>query len=268
MNSPFPISFCRSSLFSPTRPSGEKASDAQVEAASYKNWSVNINYSGPELTPSHAHVFQCIVALCYKEDVELSSARVKISEILRIMGRAIQTNSKRWVMQLIDDLTNAYVEVKSPLQHFSGKLLSAATATSPGTVLFDFHPDMHHFLSNEIVRVDLQLKSKICAHPLASWLLDYTSTLSDGFVVAISDLYRMSGSTLQPALFKVRISGAFETLKALDAVTSYEIQKGSVTIKKRKGRIVILKEGSDVLRKFKFVSAVKRSNAAMVKVPL
>lgn len=267
MNAPFPISLCRSSLFSPTRPTGEKASEAQLEAANYKNWSVALNYSGPELTPSHAHAFQCIVALSYKKDAELSSAEVKVAEILRSMGRAVQTNSKRWVMNLIDDLTNAHVEVKSPLQQFSGRLLGGATAKS-GSVLFDFHPDMHNFLFNEVVRVDLEMKSKICAHPLASWLLDYTSTLSDGFVVELSDLYRMSGSTLQPALFKVRVSAAFEALKELGAVTSYEITKGSVTIKKKKGRIVILKEGSDVLRKFKFVRAVKRSNEAMVKVPL
>jgi len=152
-----PFSFARSALFTPQIRRGEMIANEVVPSARYAAWTVDLNYSGPELTPAHAYIWQVVVA--YGMKARFADINIKLTDLLKDIGRtSLDTKSKRWALELLNELSDAVVDVKTPNVSFHGPLLAAISDSNRGEVTISFDSQLSEFLDNEVVKIEVSTK--------------------------------------------------------------------------------------------------------------
>ncbi len=236
-----PFAFARSALFRPAERIGKVLGNVVVPAAD--DYRIELNYSGPELTPFHALAWQALVALAFHENKGTGDAlEVRLIDVLRAMGRtSIQTHAKRWLRGLLDDLTLARVAVNTRRQAFHGALLDGILDLGNGKVSVFFAEGMADLLADEVVMMPMASKQGLGAYPLALWLHDYIATHQKVYEVPTKTLHRLAGSCLELGTFRLRLRKALDRLRASGGLLErYTLDATGLTLHKGKTRVVLL----------------------------
>ncbi len=236
-----PFAFARSALFRPAERVGKVLSNVVVPAAD--DYRIELNYSGPELTPFHALAWQALVALAFRENKGTDAPlEVRLIDVLRAMGRtSIQTHAKRWLRGLLDDLTLARVAVSSRRHAFQGALLDGLLDLGNGRVSVLFSNDMSELLADEVVMMPMTSKQGLSAYPLAMWLHDYIATHQGVYEVPTKTLHRLAGSCLELGTFNVRLRNALDRVRSVGTLLErYTLDAKDLKLHKRKTRVVLL----------------------------
>lgn len=260
-----PFAFCRSALFAPTQVDAAEplVSEFNTPTLNYVNAPLSVVYSGPEITPAHHFAWQVLTAMAAKESDTYAPLQTRLVDVARAMGRkCVDTNTKRWVLGLVEDLAKAKVEVKSSRQEWKGPLLASVTHAR-GAITVGFAPNLVELLSNEVVLLDLNAKKGLLVHPLAAWLYDFTATLSEVFRIEEGRLHHATFSALPFPLFRLRIADAFKRVIAAKGISGVTVSKGVYTITRAsRGRKIVLsgERLANFQRRTTFRSAAQRAN--------
>ncbi|HFK1824871.1 TPA: hypothetical protein ACGW3G_000916 [Stenotrophomonas maltophilia] len=260
-----PFAFCRSAIFAPTQidRSSETVVGFETPTLNYLNAPLSVVYSGPEIGPAHHFAWQVLTAMAAKGSDTYAPVQTRLVDVARAMGRTcVDTNTKRWVLGLIEDLAKTQVAVKSSRQDWKGPLLSSVSHVR-GAITVSFPPNLVELLSNEVVLLDLTAKKGLLAHPLAAWLYDFTSTLSEVFRVDEGRLHHATFSVLPLPLFRLRIADAFKRVAAAKGIASVSVANGVYTITRaNRGRKIVLsgERLANAQRRTTFRSAAQQAN--------
>lgn len=252
-----PFAFARSGLFRPGNTSPVPLDNELVPAS--LDYAIELSASGPALRSCHALAWQALVAISLHRLGRLGSFEVMPSEVLRLMGRRgdINTRARRWLhpahqpegmrearrdqSSLLEDLCACRVATTTPIHSYVGPLLASVTPQPGGKLIVAFDPGMDAFVQNEYVAVPLSQKNHLGDHPLAHWLHDYIATHRDTYVASVEAIHRMCGSNLSLSTFRSRLNEALGTLAASPAcLSSYTIEGDKITLRKHKTTVVRL----------------------------
>lgn len=280
MKTRIPLSFARSALFAPMQRVGELPDKLTMPAASYSNWAVSMKYTGPELTPAHAMVWQTVVGLAVKPNDEMCVVEVSARDFLAHLGRKLakgaDTTSKRWLLDLLAELKSAHVEVTTPNHCYTGPLLAVAEviphkkkepgdrekAKPRGMLRLALPPEILPLLTNEYARVRLEDKHGLAQHPMAAWLYDWCATLKAGFSIPLAELQKMCGSPATVGTFGRTLKAALDVLVERKAIEGYTIERGVLKLSKAPGKVVLLSgtKQANVQRRTSFRTAAQQFN--------
>lgn len=281
MKTRIPLSFARSALFAPMQRVGELPDKLTMPAANYSNWTVSMKYTGPELTPAHAMVWQAIVGLAVKPNDEMFEVEVSARDFLAHLGRKLtkgaDTTSKRWLLNLLAELKSAHVQVTTPNHHYTGPLLAVGEviprpkkkesgdkekAKPRGMLRLALPPEILPLLTNEYARVRLEDKHGLAQHPMAAWLYDWCATLKAGFSIPVAELQRMCGSPATVGTLGRTLKAALDVLVERKAIEGYTIERGVLKLSKAPGKVVLLSGAKQavVARRTSFRTAAQQFN--------
>jgi len=266
-----PFAFCRSALFAPTQVGAAEppVSEFETPTLNYVNAPLSVVYSGPEITPAHHYAWQVLTAMAAKVSDTYAPVQTRLVDVARAMGRkCVDTNTKRWVLALVEDLAKTQVEVKSSRQDWKGPLLESVTHAR-GAITVAFAPNLAELLSNEVVLLDLNAKKGLLVHPLAAWLYDFTATLSEVFRIEEGRLHNATFSALPLSLFRLRIADAFKRVVAAKGIAGVSVANGVYTITRAdRGRKILLsgERLANVQRRASFRTAVQQANISRVGI--
>ena len=212
-----PIGFIRSALFGV----GDKKVDPslQLELASAK--SVAIRYRGPALNQHHALLWQAILEAhrdrCGNDPTQV--LHISRPALLRAIGRNdVSTAARKQCNQWLDDLTRAWISVETAKVRYCGALLGGALLDKETSLLSISIPGLLELFTNEVAHIDLHRKLALGRNQLALWLHDFISSQSNDptrmIPVPVTELRRLSGSSLKLPQFRQRLKQAIELLKA------------------------------------------------------
>lgn len=238
-----PFAFARSALFRPAERTGKMLGNVIVPAA--KDYRIDLNYSGPELTPCHALAWQALVALAYRENKGTDAPlEVRLIDVLRAMGRtSIQTHAKRWLRALLDDLTLARVAINTRHHDFHGALLDGILDLGNGKVSVFFAAEMSGLLSIEAVTMPMASKHGLSGYPLALWLHDYIATHKKVYEIPTKTLHHLTGSCLELGTFRRRLRSALDRVRASGPLLErYTLDADTLTIHKSRTGVLMKEE--------------------------
>lgn len=266
-----PFAFARSALFRPAERVGKVLGNVVIPAAD--DYRIELNYSGPELTPFHALAWQALVALAYRDNKGTDAPlTIRLIDVLRAMGRtSIQTHAKRWLRRLLDDLTLARVAVTSRRHAFQGVLLDGLLDLGNGRVTVFFSNAMTDLLADEVVQMPMASKQGLGAYPLALWLHDYIATHKAVYEVPIKTLHRLAGSCLELGTFRLRLRKALDKLRASGGLLErYTLDDKGLTLHKAKTRVVLLPAAARAARhgQGRVASSAGQARQQRMRVPL
>ncbi|BFI94956.1 MAG: hypothetical protein RSP_04660 [Rhodanobacter sp.] len=212
-----PIGFIRSALFGV----GDRPVDPilQLELASAK--SVVIRYRGPALNQHHALLWQAILEAhrerCGNDPTQV--LHISRPALLRAIGRNdVSTAARKQCNQWLDDLTRAWVSVETAKVRYCGALLGGALLNKETSLLSISIPGLLDLFTNEVAHIDFRRKLALGRNQLALWLHDFISSQSNDptrmIPVPVTELRRLSGSSLKLPQFRQRLKQAIELLKA------------------------------------------------------
>lgn len=221
-----PLGFVRSALFGVGDKRTETNRDLSREAA--RNDAVDlasakayrIRYRGPSLDQHHALVWQAIIEAhrtqCGHDPMQ--ALHISRPALLRAIGRKdVGTGARKQLGKWIGDLTRAWVSVDTPKVTYQGALISAALLDKETHQLTISIPGLLDLFTNEVAGIDLTRKLTLGRNQLALWLHDFISSQSNDpsrmIPVPVSELRRLSGSSLGMPQFRQRLKQALELLK-------------------------------------------------------
>lgn len=221
-----PLGFVRSALFgvselpheSNRNLSREAARHDAIELAAPKAY--HVHYRGPSLNQHHAIVWQAIIEAhrkrCGSDPMQV--LRISRPDLLRAIGRKdVGTGARKQLGKWIEDLTRAWVSVDTPKIRYQGALISAALLDKETHQLCISIPGLLDLFTNEVAGIDLQRKLLLGRNQIALWLHDYISSQSNDpqrmIPVPVSELHRLSGTSLAKPQFRQRLKQAIDLLK-------------------------------------------------------
>lgn len=242
-----PFAFARSGLFRPGNASSSILVDAVIPSS--RDYAIELTSTGPALRACHGLAWQTLVALAIQQHGHLAPIDVWPAEILRLMGRQgeIQSRARTWLRGLLDDLAACSVAASTPIHAYVGPLLASVAVMDDGKLSISFDPELSRFVENEYVAVPLSQKSQLGDHPLAHWLHDYIATHRDTYVASVAAIHRLCGSTLTPSKFRARLRDALDLLASgPSALIGYTLDGDQLTLRKHKTTVVRLTKSNVV----------------------
>ncbi|TAN40134.1 MAG: hypothetical protein EPN22_17600, partial [Nitrospirae bacterium] len=208
-----PTDFLTSALFAAIHPKDARHLEDEelVNLNGYK-----ITFRGKRLSQVHADVWQGIMHLA-RQFPQGTQVRFRARHFLRLIGRHTGKSQRRELRRLFSELCATCVDIHDTRnkQRFWGSLLpnGAARDEDDDTMfILEINRDLARVFNLGHVSIDWQLRSKLKAKPLQSWLQLYFATSSRP--VAVADLHRLSGSVAPIKKFRVNLRVALEELAA------------------------------------------------------
>ena len=214
-----PLAFARSALFSVRERTSERLTQHEVAADGER---YRLIYTGPQLHQQHSLLWQAIIAQALDRQSTAQhdgSVRLVTSRpaLLRLMGKADDSASRRWLLLTLDELRLGTLKLDTPRHVFSHDLLGDyAYDRETGALEISISRQVLGLLADEVAVIDLGRKARLGRNQLALWLHDFISTQTNGSTlpVAVQKLHRLCGSVQGIPQFRQRLRQAADKLSA------------------------------------------------------
>ena len=231
-----PFAFARSAMFAVSA-SGAVITDDWRKIPASQDYPISLRQKGPHLTQAHAAAWQVVTTLALRSPRD----EVRLSDALSALGlTSIQTNAKKRLLDLLEDLAWVEVEIRTRRHQYVGPLLTGRELERARASL-TWPPGLRALLEDEAVCLPLDGRAALGAYPLASWLHDYIATHRRVYEIELETLRQLCGSSLTAHHFKPRLRRALDQVQASASFfTRYEIAHGVLTLHKEPTRVLLL----------------------------
>ena len=191
-----------------------------------------VAYTGKRLTQVHADIVMGALHLM-RGLPQGDTVHFRIRSFLRLIGRHTGKTDRDSFRQLVDDVIATAVRISTPdgKVSYSGSILTKAKDVSDeDDTLFvlEVNRELAKLFDSGFGTIDWEKRKALMRQPLCLWLQLYFSKFGTK-PVAVSELYRLSGSTAPLKKFRQNLRAALAVLEKKGVVEA-RIERGSDSV--------------------------------------
>ena len=191
---------------------------------------MQIRFTGMQLDQSDLDVWEQALHLARQHPLG-TRCDFTAHGFLKALGRHTGKYEHEWLKDVFRRLTACAIEITIAHKTYFGSLLEGYRDEDTGHYCLEINPKLKALYEAGWTAIDWQQRKQLGRKPLAQWLHGFYASHAEPYPIKVETLLKLSGSrTKTVRKFKQNLKTALNELKAIGAITGYEIEGDLVTI--------------------------------------
>lgn len=224
-----PNSTLRGALFAAVQGKGRRVMQREIIATQN---GMTVRFTGLQLDQSDLDIWEQALHLARQHPLG-NRCEFTAHGFLKALGRATGKSDHEWLKNGFARLFGCGVEITHGRFSYGGSLLEVYRDEERQFYRLEINPKLKDLYVAGWTATDWTQRQQLRGKPLALWLHGFYATHADPYPISIETIRQLSGSqTKVKRKFTQNLKKALEEIKAIGAVTDYEISNGLVAVER------------------------------------